>query len=281
MTCGTPDRGLQPTSARSASVGNAPAAAPSPRPTPLEFTIAPQTGAALLVPSPLNGERVRVRGGQAHTHSHFESAMTFPPLTPALSPLRGEREASRAMAVSSACPAPHFPDAALVLAGQPKWFHESSAHLLVGNSRSDASGYSISFSETYHAPHQLAGAQGIRVALHPVPDCSAPRHSRSRGSALESRAGGETCRLRSDGREECATASSQPTSISFAEGGRGLWWNDLVGGAFGNCKSLLVCPPLTLTLSPLRGEGTRGASAIRTWGTCSPPFSAFVIGKTF
>ncbi len=46
-----------------------------------------------LVPSPLNGERVRVRGDAVERAGHVESLTTFPPLTPALSPLRGEGEA--------------------------------------------------------------------------------------------------------------------------------------------------------------------------------------------
>jgi hypothetical protein len=40
-------------------------------------------------------------------------------------------------------------------------------------------------------------------------------------------------------------------------------WGDLVGKVFRNCKSLLAAPPLTLTLSPLRGEGTRNAPMLR------------------
>jgi hypothetical protein len=48
--------------------------------------------AAFLVPSPLNGERVRVRGGSAKGLLHFENATAFLPLTPALSPLRREGE---------------------------------------------------------------------------------------------------------------------------------------------------------------------------------------------
>jgi len=247
-------------SAGIAAVGNAPAAAPSPRPTPLDFTTAPQTGAALLVPSPLNGERVRVRGGSAHTLSHFESATTFPPLTPALSPLRGEGEASRVKAISSSSPVPHFPNAARGVASQPKSFRESSARLSIASSRSGASRCSILFSDTHHAPHQLAGAQGIHADLHPVPNCSEPPRNKSRGSGHQFRADGETYTPRNGGRGRCATVASQPKWISSAEVGRGLWaWSDLVGKVSGNCKSRLAAPPLTLTLSPLRGEGTRGA----------------------
>ena len=58
---------------------------------------------ARVIPSPLNGEKVaegRMRGGNAHgfglidSLSHHQS--TSPPLTPALSPLRGEGESHRA-----------------------------------------------------------------------------------------------------------------------------------------------------------------------------------------
>src|SRR6266545_4710051 len=85
-----PERGLQPASGSTGHWPVAPGNLPSATAARSQTHKASQTGAALLVPSPLNGERVRVRGGSAHTLSHFESATTFPPLTPALSPLRGE-----------------------------------------------------------------------------------------------------------------------------------------------------------------------------------------------
>ncbi len=44
------------------------------------------------VPSPLNGEKIRVRGGAARGYGVAHCCIPFPPLTPALSPLRGEGE---------------------------------------------------------------------------------------------------------------------------------------------------------------------------------------------
>jgi hypothetical protein len=68
------------------------------------------------VPSPLNGEKVaegRMRGGNTHDFgscaSTFRSQLTLPPLTPALSPLRGEGEhTSRLRFMSRLLIAPSF-----------------------------------------------------------------------------------------------------------------------------------------------------------------------------
>ena len=207
--------------------------------------MAPVWSAALLVPSPLNGERGRVRGGSAQQSLLSEKA-------------------SFATAASFACPVRHFPDAALAFASQPKSFHESSARLSAASSRSGASRCSTLFSETHHAPHQLAGAQEIHADRHPVRDRSGPQHNRSRGSAHQFRAVAGTCKPRNNGREEYAKASSQPTWISSAEAALGVRaCRDFVGGGGGVGKSVLACPPLTLTLSPLRGEGTRDTRQIR------------------
>jgi hypothetical protein len=243
-----------------------------------------------LVPSPLNGERVRVRGGAAHRSPSRSEPPDLPPLTPALSPLRGEGEtlalvaqvlarllpssrikrvrgdaqqrpsaeqASREKAVLSSSPVEHSRDEMLSSAGQPKSFHGPSAHLSTASSRSDAFQYSILFSATNPAQRPLPDARENRVARHPVPDCSAPRHNRSRSSAHQLYVGGETYTRRTDGREGYSRAFSRPTSISFAAAVRGWWtWSDLVGGALTAGKRVVIQPPLTLALSPLRGEGT-------------------------
>jgi hypothetical protein len=52
-----------------------------------------------------------------------------------------------------------------------------------------------------------------------------------------------------------------------------LWaWSEGIGGAPGDCKGVLACPALTLTLSPLRGEGTAHRRA-RTIGVLFAPSS--------
>src|SRR5436190_16514284 len=52
--------------------------------------------------SPQRGERLRVRGGQAERLSRSLSASSFPPLTPALSPLTGEGERNATLGLNRA-----------------------------------------------------------------------------------------------------------------------------------------------------------------------------------
>ncbi len=78
----------------------------------------------LLVPSPLNGERVRVRGDAIQRSPSQSEPQDFPPLTPALSPLRGEGESHPALVlrlsrnVQAAFAAAGFHDAQ-ILSGEP------------------------------------------------------------------------------------------------------------------------------------------------------------------
>jgi hypothetical protein len=225
------------------------------------------TGDALLVHSPLTGERVRVRGGSARGLSHFESATTFPPIIPALSPSRGEGEkASRGTATLLASSVLHFPDVMPAVASQPRSSPEQNECPSTASSRSDARRCSTWLSGKHRVPRRLCCVQGIHAGLRRVQDCSVPQHSKSLGSGHRFHADDEICTQRSGGHGASARFSSQPTWIFSAGLGEGLWtWSDLVGGTSGDCKSLLTAPPLTLTLSPLRGEGTRDAWEVRKW----------------
>jgi hypothetical protein len=210
------------------------------------------------VPSPLNGERVRVRGDSARTLSHCESAIAFPPLTPALSPLRGEGEtASRVRTTSPASPAERSPDAMRAFAGQPKSCRAQNECPSTASSKTGGLRCSTSRGGNYHAWRLHPGARESRVDLHRVPSCSEPQRSRSRGSAHPLYVADGTYMRKSVDHGEFATASSPPTWTFCEACGRGLRASsEGIDGTHGERKSRLAFPPLTLTLSPLRGEGT-------------------------
>jgi len=155
----------------------------------------------VIVPSPLNGERVRVRGGRRLACSI----------------------SSNAWATAPASPVEHFPDALLALA----------------------------------CP--ALAAQANRAASHQVPGCNAPRHKRNRDSAARPCVVAGTCKRKSAGRGEWPTVSSRPTWILCGGHGRASWDSSRAGLAkcSGQFKRCWFFPPLTLALSPLRGEGMR------------------------
>ena len=239
-----------------------------------------------LVPSPLNGERDRVRGG--HTHRPPQS-----------------RWVSLSTTASSVCPVPHFLDVVHAFANRPKWFRAQNECPSTASSKIDALQCSTSREGKSRASHLLHDVLETRAGFHPTPDCNELQRSKSRDSGLPVCAGDETYKQRNADHGGCATASFRPTWTSFAKVGRVEWtYLSLVGVRRVACKhgvhadahlsdetsvhrvpsalngekvaegrmrgghtsgsdscsfigrDQLALPPLTLTLSPLRGEGT-------------------------
>ncbi len=188
------------------------------------------------VPSPLNGERVRVRGGQCLVRPTFSTAWT----------------------ISPASSAEHSPGARRVAVNRPRWCHAQTGHLLVASSKSAGSQCCVT-SNTRHALRRSPAAPESRAGLHRVPSCNAPRHKRNQGSAYQPCVVVGTCRLRNDGHAGWPTTSSRPRWTSGAGRERGNWGSLRIGLTRRTIhfKRLLLFSPLTLSLSPLRGEGIR------------------------
>jgi hypothetical protein len=186
------------------------------------------------VPSPLNGERVRVRGGQVVDLPIFLIAS----------------------ATASVYPAGYSLDAAPAPASHPKWRPAQSARPSIENSKNAASECSA-ISSNHRAVYPLPAAQEIHVVRRPVPDCIALRRKRNRASVRRPDAAAGICKRRSAGRAESPTVSSPPKWNFSAERGKWNWDSSSVGlmDELFQFKVLFAFPPLTLALSPLRGEG--------------------------
>ncbi len=187
----------------------------------------------LAVPSPLNGERARVRGGQ----------VLEVPISSSVS------------AGELVFPAEHYPDAARVTASPPKSVRARTEHPAIANSKTAASGC-FAISNTLPAVCRALVAPEIRAGRRPVRGCSAPRHRKNPDRMRRLGADAENCRQRNDGRGESPTAFFPPKWISSAGRGTGKpdsLRNDLTGRRF-QFKRCFLFPPLTLALSPLRGE---------------------------
>ena len=150
------------------------------------------------IPSPLNGQRVRVKGGQS-------GELPF---------------CSHASPISPVFPVRYFLDVALAPVNQPKWCREQNARPSVLNSKTAGSGC-FATSNTRHERHPVPGAQENRAVRRPIPDCIAPRHKRSQGNARQLDAAAEIYKPKTAGREEWPTISSPPKC--FFSAGRGRW----------------------------------------------------------
>ena len=191
--------------------------------------------APLEVPSPLNGERAGVRG---------ENSRSYPPSSPA-------------SATARACLAAHFLDATLAPADPPKSCPAQTAHPLIANSKTGASGC-CAIANTHLAPRPSRVVRESRVGLHPIPNCSAPRRNRNQDSARPLCVAAEICKRRNGGHAKWPTTSSPPRWISCAERGRlspGSSQAGLTDGLRTFKRPTVLSPPQSL--SPLRGEGSR------------------------
>lgn len=195
-----------------------------------------QSATPATVPSPLSGERVRVRGGYCPTRSI----------------------SSTASATSPAAPVAHCPDALPVPASLPRLCRAQTERPSVVSSKTCVFVCCATL-DTHRVLHPSFVAPEIRVDPHPVQDCSALRHNRNRGNGRRHCVAVETCRRRSGGRGESPITSSRPKWIFSASHERVNWNSSETGLTqperhFKRCRLL---PPLTLALSPLRGEGIR------------------------
>jgi len=238
----------------------------------------------IKIPSPLNGERARVRGGQINNLPFSLSALPIAPVSPA----------------------EHFLDALPAPVGQPRWYRARSAHFAIENSKIVACEYSVILNKR-HAPRPVPDVQESRAARRPAPNCSVLRRKKNRGSVCQLDVAAEICRQKNAGRAGWPTISSPPrwnfsggygklnwrsrrdglvdASIEFKtridckagcfsfplpSTGRGIegeGW--LLFEAFKFCKAFFTLPPLTLALSPLRGEGNAPRNSSFCHNTCS------------
>lgn len=188
----------------------------------------------LQTPSPLNGERVGVRG---------ESAAGHP-------------TSANVLAVLSVCRALHLPDVATAIANPPRWCRAQKARLSAVSSKTSSSRCFLT-ANARHGERLAHGAWENHADHHPVPSCSEPRHNRNPDSAFPLCVDGEICKPKNDGRAELPKASLRSKWIVSSA----LWrWSlsSRTGGVlnrFSGVKPLLPFPPLTLALSPMRGEG--------------------------
>jgi hypothetical protein len=173
-------------------------------------------------------------------------------------PAHRSRAFSIVSPTSSASPARHFQYVEPEPANLPKSFHAQSARPLTANSKTGASQY-FATSNTNLFLHQLPVAPASRVGIHPTRGCTVPPRSKNPGSILQFCAGDETCRRRSADRAATPKSSFLPRWISCAAtsefGKRSS--SCVLAGTKEQFKSSRVRTPLTLALSPLRGEGTR------------------------
>lgn len=196
-------------------------------------------GCSLAAPSPLNGERVGVRGGQSLGHPIFFD----------VSPN------------AHAFPAVRFPGAVPASANLSRWYRAQTGHLLTANSKTGASGCCV-ISDTHRGSHLLPGVRESHAARHPVPSCSALRRRKNPGCDHRPDAAAGICRPRTDGRARSPRAFFQPRWISCAKREPSRWSSSAIEltKPLKQFKPWLKLSPLTLALSPLRGEGTAGGS---------------------
>ncbi len=185
-----------------------------------------------------------------------------------LSPVSGMRGGHRpgrspsegGSAVSLASLVGHSQDAQLASADPSRWSPSHNACRAIVGSRSGVSGCCAT-SDIPPARRPSSFAPGSRADLHPVRYCSGLRRSRNRECMAPPRAGGGTCRRQDAGPAESSRVSSPPKWSALAR--PWLSWRGsrraLVPLGQRRSNSLAVIPPLTLTLSPLRGEGINSA----------------------
>jgi hypothetical protein len=187
-----------------------------------------------LPPSPLNGERAGVRGEAALARPMSQSASAASPVFPAAS----------------------CPDATHAPAGPPKSSPESSARPSVENSKS-ASSECCATSNTHRELYPSLAAREGHAGGHRVPNCSGLRHNKSPDGVRRPCVAAGTYRQKTCGHAESPTASFLPTS-PFCEAHGQFGWKssraDLAEQVL-RFKGRFAISPLTLTLSPLRGEG--------------------------
>ena len=185
-------------------------------------------------PSPLNGERAGVRGEKGVRHPTCWLA-------------------SEVVRVSRAL---HWPDAAPVPADPTRLCLERNARRAVGDSKTAGSRCFVTV-DTRHVFGPCSAEVETRVGARPIRGCNGPRHSRNPGSVRPACVVGGTCSPRIAGRGECAIAFSRPKGLSRAvreqlaerSSRNGIRHHHTI------LKRLAALSPLTLTLSPLRGEG--------------------------
>ena len=186
------------------------------------------------IPSPLNGERVRVRGENLPLHPNVSSAWV----------------------ISLVSQAEHSRDARRAPASLPRWHHVRTARPSVANSKTVAfECYEIS--DIHRVLRPLLVPLEIRAGLHPVQDCNAPLHNRNRDSIRRLCAACGICKRKRVGHGELPKASSRP-KWTFSVAREPKNWDSLLMELMTDpfqFKRLLSFSPLTLALSPLRGEG--------------------------
>ena len=165
---------------------------------------------------------------------------------------------STASATSSASLAAHSQDVPHAPANPPKLCPAQTAHPSVVNSKTVGSRY-CAISNTHLAPHPSPVAPENRVAHRPIPSCIALQRRRNRDNTYPPCVVAGTCMQKSDGRGELPTISFRPKWTFAADRERQSWGSsraDLTKPP-GQFKSSRLLSPLTLALSPLRGEGSR------------------------
>jgi len=186
--------------------------------------------------SPQRGEGLRVRGGQINPFSLILTASPTSPASPVLD----------------------FQDAVPAPASPPKSYRAQNARLLTENSKIAGFGCCV-ISNNHPAQRPLLAAQETHVVRHPVPDCIALRRSRNRGNAIPSGVVGEICKRKIAGHGGWPRVSFLPKWIFCVAPVPVPLHSSVIGLAEQTEKfKRWVQPPLTLTLSPLRGEGTAG-----------------------
>ena len=162
--------------------------------------------------------------------------------------------ASAAVPVS---PAEDFPCAVLGPANPPRSCPAQTERPSVVNSKTAASGCCAT-SDTHRAPRPSPDVPGNRAGHHRVRGCNALRRNRDRGNVPPLYVVAGICRLRIAGRAEWPITFFPPRWISCEALGQDRWDSsalDLTEGLL-RFKRWIAHSPLTLTLSPLRGEGT-------------------------
>jgi hypothetical protein len=192
---------------------------------------------ALRTPSPLNGERAGVRGGNVQNQPEVSTASAIGPAS---------------LALRSADVWPGFAD-------QPISCRESIEYPSTGSSKSGGSQCS-GILDTRRERHLWLGAPGIRADHRPIPGCNGPRRRKNPGSVRQLCAGGGTYTPKTGGRAKSPRVSSPPKWSCAAAFAPRNWGSSALGltlARFG-FKPAIAFSPLTLALSPLRGEGIGG-----------------------
>lgn len=185
-------------------------------------------------PSPLNGKRAGVRGEHHSTR----------------------RAALYASEVAPASPAAHCQREALLPAIQPRLSPVPTGHCGVGDSKTAGSECSAT-SNRHHGHYPSPAGQGNHAGGRPIPDCSAPRRSKSRARIFPLCVAGGIYNRQTFDHAKSATSSSRAMWISSGErglSGQNSWQSDRIGRSDRHGDWFFFAP-LTLALSPLRGEG--------------------------